>query len=159
MLKQSDFYHVGIVTDDFEGTVERMGREMNLTWSPLISVPVPLWTRDSGLMDLQSCAVYSQQQPCIEIVRAKPGTIWMPVEGRPLHHLGYWTDDLIGTSSALEAAGCPKLACAQVDGKMFGMAYHELHNGMYVEIVDRASFADWPAFLAGKMQHEVILPD
>jgi len=158
MLKQSDLYHVGIVTHDFEGTVERLGRELGLTWSPEIRVPLPLWTRDYGVMDVQSCAVYSQQEPCLEIIGAIPGTPWVPIEGRPLHHMGYWTDNLAATSAELEARGCPKVLCAWAHGQMFGMAYHEMHNGMYVEIVDRASFADWPAFLAGKMEHEVILP-
>lgn len=159
MLKQSDFYHVGIITDDFEDTVEQMGRELGLTWSPVIRVPVPLWTRDHGLMQIESCAVYSQQEPCIEIVRAVPNSPWVALPGRPLHHMGYWVEDLHAASAELEARGCPKVLCAYVDGQMFGMAYHELHNGTYIEIVDRASFADWPAFLAGEMEHEVILPD
>ena len=159
MLKQNDFYHVGIITHDFEETLERLSHQMGLSWSPLIQVPVPLWTRDHGMMEIQSCAVYSQQEPCIEIVRAIPGTPWVPIEGRPLHHLGYWTDDLAATSAALEERGCPKVLCAWANGQMFGMAYHQMPDGMYVEIVDRASFADWPAFLSGRVEHEVILPD
>jgi len=31
-------------------------------------------------------------------------------------------------------------------------------DGMYVELVERRSFADWPAFLAGRMDHEVSYP-
>ena len=158
MFNQSDLYHIGIVVEDFEGEMDRMSRDMGLTWSPLIQVPVPVWTRDYGMLQLQSCAVYSQQQPCIELVKAVPNSPWVPLEGRPLHHLGYWTDDLDAASSALEANGCAKILCAYADGRMFGMAYHEMRNGMYVELVDRNSFADWPAFLAGKMQHEVQHP-
>ena len=158
MLKQSDLYHVGIIVDDFEGEMNRMSRDMGLTWSPIIRVPVPVWTRDYGTIQLNSCAVYSQQEPCIELVQSVPNTPWTAVAGRPLHHLGYWTDDLQACSADLEAKDCPKILCASDNGRMFGMAYHEMRNGMYVEIVDRASFADWPAFLAGKMQHEVIKP-
>jgi len=42
---------------------------------------------------------------------------------------------------------------------MFGMAYHEMPDGMLVELVDRKSFPDWPAFLAGQVQHEASFPD
>lgn len=159
MLEQSDLYHIGIVVHDFEGTMERLSRQMGLTWSPVIRVPLPLWTRDHGMMEIESCAVYSQQQPCLEIVRSVPDSPWQPVEGRPLHHLGYWTDNLGAASTALEERGCPKVVCAYADGQMFGMAYHEMPDGMYVEIVDRNAFADWPAFLAGRIQHEISLPD
>ena len=54
MLKQNDFYHVGIITHDFEETLERLSHQMGLSWSPLIQVPVPLWTRDHGMMEIQS---------------------------------------------------------------------------------------------------------
>ena len=158
MLKQSDFYHVGIVTDDFDATAEKLGREMGLTWSPQIKVPLPMWTRDYGVMTVNTCAVYSQQEPCIELVRAIPNTPWVPVEGRPFHHLGYWVDDLHAVSAILEARGCPKVVCAFDGGKMFGMAYHEAHNGALIEIVDRKAMPDWKGFLAGKVQHKVVMP-
>jgi len=155
MFDQSDLYHIGIVVEDFEGEMTRMSRDMGLSWSPVIRVPVPVWTRDFGTMQLQSCAVYSQQQPCIELVKAVPNSPWVPVKERPIHHLGYWTDDLEASSAELDAKGCPKILCASMEGRMFGMAYHEMRNGMYVELVDRKSFTDWPAFLAGRMEHEV----
>jgi len=159
MLNQHDMYHVGIIVDDFDETLERLSRQMGVTWSPRIEVPVPVWTRTHGMIDFVSCAAYSQQQPCIEIVRSLPGTMWTAVPGRPLHHLGYWVDDLAATSAELERQGCPKIACAMADGVMFGMAYHEMPDGMLVELVDRKSFPDWPAFLAGQVQHEVSFPD
>lgn len=158
MLNQEDMYHVGIIVDDFEDTLARLSQQMGLTWSPRIEVPVPIWTREQGMIDFVSCAVYSQQQPCIEIVRSLPGTLWTAVPGRPIHHLGYWVDDLHGISAKLEREGCPKVACAMAEDVMFGMAYHEMPDGMYVELVERCSFADWPAFLAGRMDHEVSYP-
>ena len=81
------------------------------------------------------------------------------MEGRPLHHLGYWVDDLAEVSAQLEEQGCPKVACAMSNGRMFGMAYHEMPDGMYVELVARTSFPDWPAFLAGTVDHVVDFPE
>ena len=159
MLKQEDFYHVGIIVDDFEAAVERYSKQLGLTWSPLIQVPVTIWTKQSGLIEFVSHAVYSQQQPCIEIVKSLPGTVWEVVPGRPLHHMGYWVDDLDAVSAHLERQGSPKVACAMNEGKMFGFAYHEMPDGTYLEVVDRTCFTDWPAFLAGKIQHEAVLPD
>ncbi len=159
MLKQEDFYHVGIIVDDFDAALELYSKQLGLTWSPLIQVPLQIWTKQSGLTEFVSHAVYSQQQPCIEIVKSVPGTVWQAIPGRPLHHMGYWVDDLDAVSAHLESEGSTKVACAMSEGKMFGFAYHEMSDGTYLELVDRTSFADWPAFLAGKMQHEVNLPD
>jgi len=94
-------------------------------------------------------------------VRARSGRNVSPeYRGHALiNHLGYWTDDLAATSVALEERGCPKVLCAWANDQMFGMAYHQMPDGMYVEIVDRSSFADWPAFLSGRMEHAIILPD
>ena len=159
MLNQANLYHIGVVVDDFQAAMDRYGRQMGVTWSPLINVTVRIWTRDHGEMELHSHAIYSQQEPCIELVKTLPGTFWVPTEGRPLHHLGYWVDDLPAASADLEARGCPKIACALREGAMMGFAYHEMKDGPYIEMVDRAVFPDWPAFLAGRMQHEVIHKD
>lgn len=158
MLRQSDFYHVGIVTNDVDATAEKLGREMGLTWCPPIKVPLTVWTRDHGVMTLNACAVYSQQEPCIELVLAQPNSPWVPVEGRPFHHMGYWVDDLHAVSAALEARGCPKVICASDNGRMFGMAYHETHNGALLEIVDRKAVPDWKDILAGTARHKVVVP-
>jgi len=74
-----------------------------------------------------------------------------------VHALVVW--GLHRDTAELEAAGASKILCAYDNGRMFGMAYLELSNGLYVELVDRASFADWKGFLAGKMEHEIIYPD
>ena len=158
MLLQSNLYHFGIITTDFDGTVSRLTREIGLTWSPLIEVTVGIWTRDFETREMSPRAIYSREQPCFEVVQAVPGTPLVPIAGRPIHHLGYWTDDLLGESEALLARGCPRIMCAVDRGKLFGMAYHELAGGLIVELVDRRAFADWPAFLAGRMQHEVLPP-
>ena len=159
MLLQRNLYHAGIVTDDFEGTVQRLSREMGLTWSPRIEVDLPLWTRDHGTLVVRTKAVYSREEPCIEVVQSIRGTPIGAPEGRPLHHLGYWSDDLDRDALELEAAGAAKIMCAHDNGRMFGMAYFELSNGLLVELVDRTSFPDWNAFLAGEIEHEVAYPD
>jgi len=158
-MKLDDFYHVGIIVEDFDSAVANYGRLWNLEWTPIINVDVTLWTRDYGVRQVRPRAVYSVLHPHIEVVEAILQTILTVTPGRPVHHLGYWSDDLEGDSNALIAQGWPKVMCAYDNGRMFGMAYHQRPDGMIVEIVDRASFPDWQGFLAGKMEHEVILPD
>ena len=85
--------------------------------------------------------------------------IWTAVEGRPLHHLGYWVDDLAEVSAQLEEQGCPKVACAMSNGRMFGMAYHEMPDGMYVELVARTSFPGRPSLPAPSTTSSIFPSD
>jgi len=159
VLEQNSFFHVGIVVRDFDATVERLTRQRGLTWSPVVHVELSVWTCDWGVRTIMPRAAYSTVEPCIEVIQEIPNTPMVSLPGHPLHHLGYWTNDLERESRRLEDAGCPKVMCPIHDGKMFGVAYHEAADGLLIELVDRSSFSDWPAFLAGRMQHRVILPE
>lgn len=87
-----------------------------------------------------------------------PGTIFA-VSDRPLHHIGYWTDDLTGESAALEEQGMPLVAGAEVGGSLFGMAFHRISTGLYIELVDRARFQDWEGFLCGSVGADRTVDD
>lgn len=41
----------------------------------------------------------------VEIIQSVPGTLWKPVAGSGIHHLGYWSDDVAADSAELAADG------------------------------------------------------
>jgi len=158
MMDLDNFFHVGVIVDDFDAKVSALGREFGLAWSPIIDVDITMWTRDHGRRSFRARAIFSVQHPHIELVEAVPDTPLTVKAGRPIHHFGYWTDNLERDSDALARAGWPKIMCAEHEGRMFGIAYHQRPDGMIVELVDRSCYADWNGFLAGKIEHTVIVP-
>jgi Glyoxalase/Bleomycin resistance protein/Dioxygenase superfamily len=148
-----DYFHLGMVVKDFDAAVARLGAQMGLSWSPEIRTVIQMWTRDQGVRQFQVRAVYSVEAPHVEIIRETPGSVMRHVEGRPLHHLGYWTNDLHGESAALEKAGYPRVMYAVHEtGQMYGVVYHEMPGGLLLELVGRDQFADWNGFLTGRIQ-------
>jgi hypothetical protein len=43
--------------------------------------------------------------PRLEIIQTVAGTLWEPATGSGIHHLGYWSDDLVQDSRELERRG------------------------------------------------------
>jgi hypothetical protein len=156
-MRHEDFYHFGMIVADFDAALDHFTREMGVRWSPVIDVDLRVWTRDRGLLDIRPRAVYSVAAPHLEIVAAIPDTPMDVRPGHPIHHLGYWTRDLHGDVAAMETRGWSRILNADDNGRMFGMAYLQSPEGQIVELVDRSSFPDWNGFLAGRMQHEVIV--
>ncbi len=72
----------------------------------------------------------------------------MAAPGNAVHHLGYFSDDLAESARALEANGFTLEMTADVPGSDLGLfAYYTDAFGTRIEIVDRALFPDFPAFL------------
>lgn len=147
---QRDLYHIGIVVDDFDTACQTYASAFGLRWSPVIEVGMDVWLAGQGIRHLDFKAVYSVEAPHIEIVQAIPGTPSVPVAGRPMHHMGYWSDDLAEDSLRLEALGHPRIMCPLADGKPVGFVFHELPDGTLIELVDRGAFGDWQAFLENR---------
>jgi hypothetical protein len=140
-----------MVVSDFDATCEELTRTSHLAWSPEIRAEIPVWTRDLGeVATFAFRAVYSVMAPHIEVIQAIPGTFMTAVPGRPLHHVGYWSDNLAAESEWLERQGLPRVACAMNDGAMYGFAYHVTRDGFLQELVDRRAFPDWDGFLERK---------
>lgn len=149
-----ELYHIGIVVEDFDAACASYGATLGLQWSPVIETRMEVWVHGKGLITLDFKAVYSVRGPHIEIVKAIPGTPIALRPGSPLHHLGYWSDDVTADSARLSAAGNPLVIAPMHEGKPVGMAYHQLADGTLVELVDRAAFPDWQGFLNGQLRFE-----
>jgi Glyoxalase/Bleomycin resistance protein/Dioxygenase superfamily len=137
VIRAADQFHVGIVVDDFDLTLNGLSELFGYEWGEEIraSVPVQLQT---GELTIDLGFVYSLTLPRLEIIRSIPGTLWTESPGSGLHHLGYWSDDVEADSARMakqglvrEAAGC------DLEGNPY-WAYHRRGNGPRIEIVSRA---------------------
>jgi catechol 2,3-dioxygenase-like lactoylglutathione lyase family enzyme len=141
----ADCYHIGIVVPDMEAAVERLTAAAGYTWTKPIEATLPITTAD-GDHEVPFKFVYSIEAPHLEIVQEVPGTIWAAGSGGAAHHLGYWADDIAAAVAALEAAGY-RLEARPAGVELSTFAYLLDPTGVRIEIVDRAAFPDFPAFL------------
>lgn len=146
-LRPEDFYHTGIIVPDLEEAMARLTTLAGYRWIAPMSYTLPFRTA-SGTQEVTSTFVYSLQAPHLELVKEAPGTAWTAAPGNAVHHLGYWTDNLAESAQMLEDNGFAFEATADTappDLALF--AYYVDAAGTRIEIVDRALFPDFPAFL------------
>ncbi|MEB4209699.1 VOC family protein [Mycobacterium sp. 94-17] len=146
-LRPEDFYHTGIIVPDLDAAMARLSALAGYRWITPVSYTLPFRTT-SGTQEVTSTFVYSLQAPHVELIKEVPGTAWTAAPGNAIHHLGYWTDNLAETAKMLEDNGFAFEATADTappDLALF--AYYVDSAGTRIEIVDRALFPDFPAFL------------
>jgi hypothetical protein len=146
-LQPKDFYHTGIVVPDLDAAMARLTALAGYRWITPLSYTLPFRTT-AGVRELTSTIVYSVQSPHIELVQEVPGTPWTAAPGNSVHHVGYFTDNLVETARALESNGFTFEMTCEVPGSEFGMfAYYVDNFGTRIEFVDRALFPDFAAFV------------
>src|SRR5258706_8997702 len=92
-MNASDQFHVGIVVDDLDATLSSLTEMFGYEWTDELTVPTPVLLPD-GEVVIEFSFVYSRNTPRLEVIRSRPGTLWVAVEGSGIHHLGYWSDDV-----------------------------------------------------------------
>jgi len=146
-LRPEDFYHTGIVVPDLDAAMARLSALAGYRWINPLSYTLPFRT-PSGTRELTSTIVYSVQAPHLELIQEVPGSPWTAAPGNSVHHLGYFTDNLTDTAKMLEDSGFAFEMTADVSGSDLALfAYYIDAVGTRIEIVDRALFPDFPAFL------------
>ncbi|CAM3228128.1 VOC family protein [Mycobacterium colombiense] len=146
-LRPEDFYHTGIIVPDLDAAMARLTALAGYRWITPVSYTLPFRTT-SGSQEVTSTFVYSLQSPHVELIKEVPGTAWAAAPGNAIHHLGFWTDDLAESAKRLEDNGFAFEATADTDGPNLALfAYYVDAAGTRIEIVDRALFPDFPAFL------------
>ncbi|OBA74549.1 bleomycin resistance protein [Mycobacterium sp. 1554424.7] len=146
-LRPQDLYHTGIVVPDLDAAMATLGELAGYRWIKPMSYTLPFRTA-SGVRELTSTIVYSLQSPHIELAQEVPGSPWTAAPGNAVHHLGYFSDDLAESARALEANGFTLEMTADAPGSGLSLfAYFIDASGTRIEIVDRALFPDFPAFL------------
>src|ERR1700716_808393 len=146
-LQPKDFYHTGIVVPDLDAAMARLSALAGYRWITPLSYTLPFRTT-AGVRELTSTIVYSVQAPHIELVQEVPGTPWTAAPGNAVHHLGYFTDDLLESARLLEGNGFTfEMTADMPDSELALFAYYVDASGTRIEIVDRALFPDFTAFL------------
>lgn len=146
-LRPEDFYHTGVIVTDLDAAMARLSALAGYRWINPVSYSLPFRTA-TGIHELTSTFVYSLQAPHVELIQEVPGTPWTAAPGNAIHHMGYFTDDLAESARALEANGFTFEATADTSPPGLALfAYYVDPSGTRIEIVDRALFPDFPAFL------------
>ena len=146
-LNVEDLYHTGIVVPDLEAATERFSAMAGYSWTRSIAGPLAIRTAE-GQQTVDFRFAYSLQQPHVELIQEVPGTPWVAGSTNAVHHLGYFTDDLAITASALQAHGFTLELCPAGDDEAPSIfAYYLSPDGVRVEIVDRTIMGDFDAFL------------
>jgi hypothetical protein len=146
-LRPEDFYHTGIIVPDLDAAMSRLTALAGYQWINPLSYTLPFRTA-TGTREMTSTFVYSLQAPHLELITEVPGTPWTAAPDNAIHHLGYFTDNLAETAQALEDNGFTFEATADTTpGELALFAYYVDASGTRIEIVDRALFPDFPAFL------------
>jgi hypothetical protein len=146
-LKPEDFYHTGIIVPDLDAAMARLSALAGYRWITPLTYTLPFRTT-TGTHELSSTFVYSLESPHLELITEVPASPWAAAPGNSIHHLGYFTDDLADTARILEDNGFTFEATADVSPPDLALfAYYIDAFGTRIEIVDRALFPDFPAFL------------
>jgi hypothetical protein len=146
-LKPEDFYHTGIIVPDLDAAMARLSALAGYRWITPLTYTLPFRTT-TGTHELSSTFVYSLESPHLELIKEVPASPWAAAPGNSIHHLGYFTDDLAATARILEDNGFTFEATADVSPPDLALfAYYIDAFGTRIEIVDRALFPDFPAFL------------
>jgi hypothetical protein len=133
-MKPEDHYHLGIVVEDYEATLERLTAVFGYRWGDEIDVTMPVRLAD-GERDLNLRFTYSMDLPRLEIIRVITGTPWVPADNGGPHHMGYWSDDVYADGALLERHGYVREATAGPnESPMFG--YYRHRGGPRVELVN-----------------------
>jgi hypothetical protein len=146
-LKPEDFYHTGIIVPDLDAAMARLSALAGYRWITPLTYTLPFRTT-TGTHELSSTFVYSLESPHLELIKEVPASPWAAAPGNSIHHLGYFTDNLADTARILEDNGFTFEATADVSPPDLALfAYYSDAFGTRIEIVDRALFPDFPAFL------------
>jgi hypothetical protein len=135
-LRGTDQFHAGIVVEDFEAALADLSELFGYVWCEPISVSTPV-VLPTGDLTLHLTFTYSMTSPRLEVIRCVPGTLWTPVVGSGIHHLGYWSDDVAADSSRLVERGYAAEATGVRPDGLAGWAYHRGPAGPRIEIVSR----------------------
>jgi hypothetical protein len=136
-VRAEDLFHVGIVVDDVEETLAALSALFGYEWGAQMGGPSSVrLASGEEILDLR--CTYSITAPRLEIVQSVPGTLWEPVTGSGIHHVGYWSDDVAADAAALVSQGFAAEATGVLpDGAPF-WAYHRGPSGPRIELVSRA---------------------
>jgi Glyoxalase/Bleomycin resistance protein/Dioxygenase superfamily len=132
-------YHTGIIVDDLDEAMGSMGSALALHWAPPKRAKGPMLGPE-GVREREVVFTYSVEGPHhIELLQQiEAGPYLGLTGGRRVHHLGYFTDDLVRASAELEEQGFRRELSGPVEhGEITRAAFHYNPQapGLWIELV------------------------
>jgi hypothetical protein len=152
MLRLDQQFHTGFVVPDLLEAMDGFAATFEGAWTPVEEVALQLTGPDGTLRTTLRVAFSREGPQRFELIEAVEGTIWqVPTLAdrgdTPVHHVGFWAEDLAVESDRLAALGAPLLYTVDDgSGDVSFFAYHRLSSGLVVELVDaraRRAFERW----------------
>ena len=138
VLDPARLFHIGIVVTDLSDAMVTVGNDLGLTWSEPMVAGELMEESSGGLGELKFNFAYSREASGhvrTELVESIPGTIWESSPS-PMHHLGYWSDDVDAEGRHLQERGFTMTARpSPKPGAERQFAYYRGRSGLYVELV------------------------
>jgi catechol 2,3-dioxygenase-like lactoylglutathione lyase family enzyme len=86
----------------------------------------------------------------IELLQGTPGSVWDGREQPGLHHVGLWSDDLVGETERMVAAGWTLRLAQRDPAEGYGaFTYVQPPSGLLVELVSSALKPMFDRWFAG----------
>jgi catechol 2,3-dioxygenase-like lactoylglutathione lyase family enzyme len=145
-----NLWHVGVVVGDVESAQEQLSSAFGHEWSSILEREVPVHLVGGSESGRVRWTASRTGRPQWEVIEAETG-LWSlgANSGRGLHHLAYWSDDLDGDSSALQAAGYRLEAWGADEHGVTRFIYLLGPNGVRIEIGALETKAAWEEWTSG----------
>lgn len=136
-------FHIGITTDDLDGSMRRLADLLGVSWTPPTTPPGTYHTVD-GVPQPRPKSCISKEGPIhFDLIEGSDGTIW-ETTGTRFHHFAYWTDDLAGDVNRLGQDGWQlEMTLPDEDGRPTLFAYLRRDDGFRLELIDDTNRADY----------------
>ena len=137
MIDFSRAYHVGVRVPDVHHAMDEMGSNLGLEWSSLQVTEQTVWLPTDGSVTIPLKFTYSTKGPMhVELLEGSSGSVWDGRVAPGAHHIGVWSDDVRGDTTALVDAGWTLLmAQAPPDAGYGAFTYVQPPSGLIVELV------------------------
>jgi hypothetical protein len=139
--------HIAFVVRDVAEAMEEFGRAMGLRWRPVQSGLVRLTDREGHITSVDVAYTYSAgAAPAVELFEGTGQTTLggeLAAGDAPrFHHVGIWSDDLMGDVTVTERGGWPLRATVAPAGTPPRNALLRAPFG-YLELNDVHNYRDW----------------
>lgn len=103
-------WHVAFTVSRLEEAMDDLHKAIGAGWGAIHEFEAEMIDGQGGRHNFPARVVFSTCEPCaIELFEAVPGTPLAQRGRNPFHHVGYWTDDIVGERAELDRLGW---ACA-----------------------------------------------
>jgi hypothetical protein len=147
-MGRSEMYHVGIVVPDLEAAQEHFGALLDVEWGPVLVNDIEVRDGDGNDLVMPNKICYSTGAPYLELIQEMPGTVWVCNDFSNLHHIGYFSTDLVENADGFASVQCPLELAGRREGESpVSFTYHRDPLGVRIEHVDAAMRAGMEQFL------------